>query len=79
MSFEKLSVVIANDYIDRFPEVVRYLRQAGMQIDAELETIGVVTGSIDSIKLADLEQVKGVAAVERQQEYHLPPPDNDLQ
>lgn len=72
-------VSVADEYVDDLPAVVAGLRRAGLVVDEVLEVIGAVTGSIDADATADLESVPGVASVERQRSYKLPPPDSDLQ
>ncbi len=79
MANQKVNISIAEDYLDHFSEVVLRCEKAGLQIEQQLEQVGVVTGSIDSTKLADLEQVEGVAAVEAARSFQLPPPDSDIQ
>jgi hypothetical protein len=81
MSMQKLkvNVSIADESIPDFEKVAQRLKEAGLNVEQELESIGVVTGSIESNLLLNLEQVEGVAAVEQQQEIHLPPSGSDVQ
>jgi hypothetical protein len=79
MSIEKVNVSIADKSMSDFKTVVRRCREAGLNVEQELEPIGVLTGSIESNRLLDLEQVEGITAVERQQEIHVLPPDRDVQ
>jgi hypothetical protein len=79
MAIEKVTVAVADDYQDRFSEVVERSKKAGLDVDQQLQTVGVVTGSIDADKVKDLEQVEGVAAVESARRIQLPPPDSDVQ
>ena len=74
-----LSVLIAEDYLDRVSEVVERLRGAGLEVQGVQEGIGAVSGSIDAARLEDLSGIDGVAAVERSQDYQLPPPEADVQ
>ena len=50
-----------------------------MKVDSVLEEVGVVSGSIEASKLADLRGVDGVQQVEELKEVHLPPPESDIQ
>jgi hypothetical protein len=75
----KVNVSIADESIPDFEKVAQRLKEAGLNVEQELESIGVVTGSIESNLLLNLERVEGVAAVEQQQEIHLSPPDSDVQ
>lgn len=79
MTKQDISISIADDHLDRFPEVVKSLREAGFDVSQELATLGVVTGSADSAKLGDLRQVAGVSAVEPAETFQLPPADDPLQ
>jgi hypothetical protein len=75
----KVNVSIADESVPDFEKVVQGLKGAGLNVEQELESIGVVTGSIESNLLLDLEQVEGVTAVEQQREIHVLPPDSDVQ
>ena len=79
MAIENVTISVADDHLSRFPEVVQRVQQAGVKVEQQLGNIGVVIGSIDSEKLADLNEVEGVAAVEPSRDIHIAPPDNDLQ
>ena len=79
MAAEEVNVSVADDHLARFPDVVRRMEKAGLKVQQQLEAAGVVSGSIDSAKLPDLEQVEGVTAVESSRSFQLPPPESDLQ
>jgi hypothetical protein len=79
MKTEQVNVSVTDDCLDRFSEVVKRIEKAGLKVEQQLEAVGVVTGSIDVDKNADLNQVPGVAAVEPVRAYQLPPPDADVQ
>lgn len=79
MHTEQVSISVADEFLDRFAEVVKRIEQAGLKVDQQLDTIGVITGSIDSDNIDQLDQVEGVAAVERSRSFQLPPPDSPTQ
>jgi hypothetical protein len=79
MAEVNVSVSVADGSIDRFSEVVSRLRDAGLEVEQELEEIGVVTGSIDSEKAESLREIEGVSHVERSREFRIAPPDSDIQ
>lgn len=79
MATQKVNVSVDHLHLDRFSEIVRRARRAGLKVDQQLETIGVVTGSIDSGKVARLRKVEGVAAVEADSAIQLPDPDSPIQ
>jgi hypothetical protein len=79
MPTEKVNVTIADQDPGQFSEVVRRLEEAGLQIEQSLPEIGIVSGSIDSAKKADLDQLHGVAGVESDRVIRIPPPDSPVQ
>ncbi len=79
MPNEQVSISVADAFLDRFADVVKRIEQAGLKVDQQLDTIGVITGSIDSDDIGKLDQVEGVAAVERSRGFQLPPPDSSIQ
>ena len=79
MAIETVIVSVADDHLDSFAEVVRRIKKAGLKVEQQLEAVGIVSGTIDSTKLAALDKVKGVAAVERSREFQIAPPESDVQ
>ena len=79
MAMENVNVDVADDCMDRFPEVVKAVKKVGLKVEEELELLGMVSGSIYSAKLEKLSKVPGVATVEPSHEYQLPPPDSEVQ
>ena len=75
----KLSVSVDDAHLERFQEVVRACKAAGMDVEEALQTIGVITGTIDSAKLDALRGVPGVAHVEAERRYRIAPPGSDVQ
>ena len=68
---------------DLEPEAVRRavagLRKAGMSVSGVQGALGSVTGKVPRGKLAAINKVQGVSAVEESQDYQLPPPDSAVQ
>lgn len=79
MAAEQVTVTIAEPYRDRFAEIVGRCQEAGLEVGQRLGTIGVVTGSVESDRLAELRQVDGVADVERARTVTIAPPESDVQ
>jgi hypothetical protein len=75
----KLSVVIRDSHLPKFSEVVKNLKKAGMTVENQLKTTGIVTGSVDEKNLKDLKSVSGVAEVEKEHTYQIAPPESDVQ
>ena len=53
--------------------VVEALRHAGLRVAEVLDSVGVVTGTVDGDALGSLSTVPGVLEVERSRVYQLPP------
>lgn len=64
MDAEAVNVVIAEEYVDRFSEVVRMLASSGLRVTAVLPEFGIVSGSVFSAAIPTLRGVPGVVAVE---------------
>ncbi len=79
MATERVNVSIAEDYRDRFPEVIERVRKAGLNVEHELAEIGVVTGTIDPARLAALERVEGVVTAEVGRQILIAPPESEIQ
>ena len=79
MAKVNVSVSVADASTERFSEVVRRLKGAGLNVDRELKEIGVVTGSVDPEKAGTLGEIEGVSHVERSRDFQIAPPDSDIQ
>ena len=75
----EVTVTVADSHAGDIEDVAERLREAGMQVDQVLATLGVITGSIEAPRIAVLEQLDGVAAVEEQTGFQIAPPDADVQ
>jgi hypothetical protein len=64
---------------ERFDAAVRALSDAGVQVDQALREVGAVTGRVTGGRLAALQSLDGVLAVEPEREVRISPPDSDLQ
>lgn len=76
---DKVVVSVAEDQLNEMSTVLTGLQQVGLVVDDVQEALGTVTGSIDADAIGRLKTVPGVAAVERQRGFRLPPPDADVQ
>ena len=75
MSEEQVVISVADDQVDDMASVVEALRHAGLRVDEVLDSVGVVTGTVDGDALGSLSTVPGVLEVERSRAYQLPPDD----
>ena len=72
MAREQVVISVADDQVDDMGPVVEALRRAGLSVSEVLDSVGVVTGTVDGDALAGLSTVPGVAEVERSREFQLP-------
>jgi hypothetical protein len=81
MDGERVPVVVsvADDRLDRIPELLEALVAGGLVVDHVLDAVGVITGSIEPTAIEALAALPGVASVERQRTVRIPPPDSDVQ
>jgi hypothetical protein len=70
---EQVVISVADDQVADMDTVVEALRQAGLRVSEILDSVGVVTGTVDGDALGSLSTVPGVAEVERSREFLLPP------
>ncbi len=73
----RVSITVDEAHVASLPRVVEALRERGMQVDAVLEGLGMVTGSARDAD--SLRTVEGVSAVDPELEHRLPPPEDDIQ
>jgi len=60
----RLTVLVREAWLDRYPLVVERCRRAGLTVERELVAVGVIAGSIEEDLVAALMGVEGVSAVE---------------
>lgn len=60
----RLTVLVADDWHDRYPTVVAECRDVGMAIERELQAIGVIVGTLDEQRMQALQCIDGVSSVE---------------
>lgn len=73
----RLSVTVDDEHAGSILQVVEALRGRGMEVEAVLEGLGMVTGSAPDA--AALLEVQGVSAVDAEVEHRLPLPDEEIQ
>ncbi len=76
---QKVVISVADGHLDRIDEVVARLREAGVQVEKVLRTVGVITGSVGETGVHSLGVLDGVGSVEQDRTVRLPPPDADVQ
>lgn len=73
----RVSITVDEEHLAALDEVVEALRERGMQVEAVLEGLGMVTGSAPDPET--LRQVEGVSAVDTGMEHRIPPPEDVVQ
>lgn len=76
---DSITVTVDDDHVDRIEDIVDQLRAAGLQVHQVLGSVGIITGEVTDAQRPAIAQVAGVASVQDQQMFQLPPPDSDLQ
>ncbi|MGH3672344.1 MAG: hypothetical protein ACRDSH_17200 [Pseudonocardiaceae bacterium] len=76
---DRITVTVHDDQLPHIEELADRLRGVGMRVDQVLHPIGVIIGSVPSAQRALIETVPGVAAVEDETTFQLPPPDAEIQ
>lgn len=75
----EVSVTVTDDGHTTLETVALRLRAAGLAVERELTTIGVITGQAEAARMESLRAVDGVADVELSRTFQLPPPDAPVQ
>jgi hypothetical protein len=76
---EKVKVLVDPGADRQFADILEQCKQVGLDVESELEEIGVLIGSIDADQMKRLDRVSGVVAVEREGAIQLPPPESEIQ
>lgn len=79
MADEQVVISVADDQVDDMSTVVEALQVAGLTVTEVLDSVGVVTGTVEREALSSLSTVPGVVEVERSRVFELPPPDSPVQ
>jgi hypothetical protein len=75
----RITVVVDAAHRPAIDALTHRLRAEGMQVEQVLRRLGTVTGTIPEGRLPALERIEGVASVERERRYRLPPPEEPVQ
>jgi glutamate/tyrosine decarboxylase-like PLP-dependent enzyme len=72
-----LVVLVSEGHLNRFIEVAEECRKAGLRIENEMASIGLIVGTIDAARADDLRAIAGVADVQPSSDLQLPPHPED--
>jgi hypothetical protein len=76
---DSITVTVDDDHVGHIEGVADQLRAAGMQVHQVLGSVGIITGEVTGAARSAIGQVPGVAGIEDQQTFRLPPPDSEIQ
>ncbi|BCJ75045.1 hypothetical protein CS0771_45890 [Catellatospora sp. IY07-71] len=76
---DRITVSVNDDHVTQIDDLAERLRTAGMRVDQVLSAAGMITGAVDQDRRASIAMVPGVAAVEDETSFQLPPPESDIQ
>lgn len=71
MSQIQVSICIDDTHLSQVQQIAEQLKSSGMTVEQVLETIGIVTGSIESDRVNNLHKIEGVQNVELQEIYRI--------
>jgi hypothetical protein len=74
-----LSVTVDDGHLPAIDKVAEALRARGMEVQQVLDGLGIITGSAPEESRSALTDVEGVASVDEELSYQLPPPDAPIQ
>jgi hypothetical protein len=76
MSQTVLSVLVNETHLSRFAEIVQSCRNAGMVVQREMSSVGVISGTMDSSDVAKLRHIDGLQQIEPERPVQgLEPPE----
>jgi hypothetical protein len=76
---DDITVTVADDHSSRIEDLADQLRSAGMQVHQVLPSAGIITGAVTDTQRRAIAHIPGVASVENQHTFQLPPPDAGIQ
>jgi hypothetical protein len=75
----RLSLSVGDEHLADLAGIAGAARKAGMDVEHQHASLGIVTGSIEAGKLDALRRIPGVAAIEEERQVGVAPPGSDLQ
>lgn len=79
MDKAKVTISLDDAHLEQIEPVTAQLKEAGLEVEQTLATLGIVTGTVEADKLSSLSEVTGVESVEIDQTIQLAPPDSAVQ
>jgi cell division protein ZapA (FtsZ GTPase activity inhibitor) len=66
-------ISVRDSHLGSLDEIAKAAERAGMDVDAKMKEIGVVSGLIEADRIDALRAIDGVADVEEDKKFSLPP------
>lgn len=76
MAKVRMLLSVRDTHLGALDEIAKAAERAGMQVDARMKDLGVVSGLIDADKAEDLRKIDGVLDVVEDRKFSLPPGDS---
>jgi hypothetical protein len=74
----RVVVTVDDEHMSKVHDVAGRLRTSGMSVDNVMEATGMISGAA-SVETSAIKKIKGVASVEDEPSFQLPPPDSAVQ
>jgi len=79
MAKVRLSLSVSDSHLKHLGKIAQAAKKAGMVVEQQLDTLGILTGSIDADKVSKLHRIDGVSSVEPERQVGVPPPERPVQ
>jgi hypothetical protein len=73
MAKVRMLLSVRDTHLEVLDEIAKAAERAGMQVDAKMKDLGVVSGLIEADKVEDLRKIDGVLDVVEDRKFSLPP------
>jgi hypothetical protein len=72
MAKVRMLISVRDSHLGSLDEIAKAAEQAGMEVDARMTNIGVVSGLIEPDRIDNLRAIDGVQDVEEDKKFDLP-------
>lgn len=78
MAREQILISVAGDKA-QLKALIPELEKLGVEVGQVLELSGIITGTVDPERVAELDKLQGISAVEMSRAYRIAPPESEIQ
>ncbi len=71
MSKVEVIVKIEDSSSDKMSEIAKQCEQAGMSVEQQMKSVGMISGTIEQARISKVEQIKGVSYVEESKSLNI--------